>query len=249
LQASLGSAALQKLTSASANMSHSSSFDYSIDDVAATIMDDESVDQVTSGGECGRFISSHPGARLVRGALSGKITFRTIVDDPASFKAQFSNLGGVSINDDPGKQTVAVSDKQNQQIVVLLTQFEPGLDATARPVQKAVTPSPNRSPASEDAITHIYVQQDATDSPDAGAKIVAALKLAWPKAKVETKVQTIPTQRMPDKAQVRFFNASDIEVANKCRDFLKATNLNANVVRVGLPAPSRQLEVWLPKVR
>jgi hypothetical protein len=185
----------------------------------------------------------------VRGALSGKITFVASVDDPASFKAQFSKLGDVSIEDDPGKQKVAVSDKQSEQIVVLLTQFEPSPTGSAQLVQHPITPAPSRDPASTGAVAHIYLQQDASLPPGAGAKVAAALQAAWPKAKVETKVERVQSQKMPSTAQIRFFNAADVELANKCQNFLKAANVGANVVRVGLPAPSHQLEVWLPRAQ
>ena len=95
----------------------------------------------------------------------------------------------------------------------------------------------------------MYVQEDATDTPEAGAKVVQLLRKGWPTANVESQIQKIPTQKMPEVAQVRYFNASDEAFANRCVEILKHAYPNARVVRIGLPSPKGQLEVWLPRKR
>jgi hypothetical protein len=62
-----------------------------------------------------------------------------------------------------------------------------------------------------------------------------------------SEVQKIPTQKMPNVAQVRYFNASDEALANRCAQILQQEYLNARVVRIGLLSPKGQLEVWLPR--
>jgi hypothetical protein len=57
-------------------------------------MDDKSVNTVTAKGGCGKFISTHPGTRLIRGAVIGKMTFTVKVDNPSSVKAQLAKIGG-----------------------------------------------------------------------------------------------------------------------------------------------------------
>ena len=93
----------------------------------------------------------------------------------------------------------------------------------------------------------MYVQEDATESPEAGTKVVELLRNGWPTANIESQVQKIPPQKMPDTAQVRYFNASDEALANRCVGILKQAYPNARVVRIGLPSPKGQLEVWLPR--
>ena len=45
------------------------------------------------------------------------------------------------------------------------------------------------------------------------------------------------------------FNESDLAIANRCVEILRKAYPDARVVRIGLPSPKGQLEVWLPKVR
>jgi hypothetical protein len=95
----------------------------------------------------------------------------------------------------------------------------------------------------------MYVQEDSTEAPEAGTRVVQLLRKGWPSADIESAVQKIPTQKMPDVAQVRYFNASDEPLANRCVEVLKQEYPTARAVRIGLPSPKGQLEVWLPRKR
>ena len=230
------------------NLKQSQDIQYTIAD--AQIMDDKSVEQVTGQGNCGKYISGHPGMRLIRGTVLGKMTFTVKVDNPATVKAQLAKIGGLSINDNPGSSTLSIADNESQPIVQLLSEFGTSQNASVSPT----TPKPDevvasRSPASVDVRAHMYVQEDAADTPEAGTKVVQLLRKGWPTANVESQVQKVPTQKMPDVAQVRYFNASDEAFANRCVQILKQAYPNARVVRIGLPSPKGQLEVWLPKKR
>jgi hypothetical protein len=253
LAANLGSGALQGLDSAGVNLKQSQNITYTIADTQIQIMDDNSVELVTGQGNCGKYISSHPGMRLIRGTVLGKMTFTVKVDNPATVKAQLAKIGGFSISDNPGSSTVSVADNDSQPIVELLSEFGNGPTAsiahpTPHPVEASV--SINRSPTSvEPQSPHMYVQMDVQDNPALGVKVVQLLRSSWPSADVESKVQKIPTQKMPDKAQVRYFNESDLAIANRCVGILREAYPDVRVVRIGLPSPKGQLEVWLPKVK
>jgi hypothetical protein len=251
LAANLGSRALQGLDSAGVSLKQSSSVKYSIAETQIQIMDDKSVDTVTAKGGCQKYISTHPGSRLIRGAVIGKMTFTVKVDNPASVKAQLAKIGGFTVTDNPQASTLNIADAQSAPIVELLSEFGGRASAassstTPKPVEAAVPPVP--SPASVDVSTHMYVQEDVKDTPAAGARVVQLLQTGWPTAKVENEVQRIPSQTMPDVAQVRYFNEADAAKAQRCVGILKKVYPNARVVRIGLPSPKGQLEVWLPKV-
>jgi hypothetical protein len=251
LAANLGSRALQGLDSAGVSLKQSSSVQYSIAETQIQIMDDKSVDTVTAKGGCEKYISTHPGTRLIRGAVIGKMTFTIKVDNPASVKAQLAKIGGFTVTDNPQASTLNIADAQSAPIVELLSQFGGRASATSspttpKPVEAALSPVP--SPASVDVSTHMYVQEDVRDTPASGAKVVQLLQTGWPSAKVENEVQRIPSQTMPDVAQVRYFNEADVAKAQRCVEILKKVYPNARVVRIGLPSPKGQLEVWLPKV-
>ena len=251
LAANLGSGALQGLDSAGVNLKQSQDIQYTIADTQIQIMDDKSVEHVTGQGDCGKFISGHPGMRLIRGTVLGKMTFTVKVDNPATVKAQLTKIGGFSINDNPGSSTLSIADNESQPIVQLLSEFGTSQNASLSPTtpKPVEAPAPSRSPASVDVRAHMYVQEDATDTPQAGTRVVQLLRKGWPTAHIESQVQKIPTQTMPDVAQVRYFNASDEAFANRCLELLKQAYPNARAVRSGLSSPKGQLEVWLPRKR
>ena len=263
LAANLGAGALQGLNSAGVKLKQSQNIQYTIADAQIQIMDDKSVEYVTAQGDCGKFISSHPGTRLIRGTVLGKMTYLIKVDNPATVKAQLAKIGGFSNNDNPGSSTLSIADNESQPIVLLLSEFGTSRNAsvsatTPTPVQVAVPvlhpapptpppPSPGSSPAPIKIGPHMDVQEDATDTREAGTRVVQLLRRGWPTANVESQVQKIPPQNMPDVAQVRYFNASDEVSANRCVEILKQAYPDARAVRIGLPSPKGELEVWLPR--
>jgi hypothetical protein len=263
LAANLGAGALQGLNSAGVKLKQSQNIQYMIADAQIQIMDDKSVEYVTAQGDCGKFISLHPGTRLIRGTVLGKMTYLIKVDNPATVKAQLAKIGGFSINDDPGSSTLSIADNESQPIVLLLSEFGTSRNAsvsatTPTPVQVAVPvlhsapaipapPSPGTRPAPIKVGPHMDIQEDATDTREAGTRVVQLLRRGWPTANIESQVQKIPPQNMPNVAQVRYFNASDEVSANRCVDILKQAYPDARAVRIGLPSPKGELEVWLPR--
>lgn len=279
LNANLGSNVMQGLDSAGVDLQHTSNVQYTIANAAIQIMDDKTVEEVTGQGNCGTYIAAHPGMRLIRGAVMGKMTFTVKVDNPASVKAQFAKIGGFSVNDNPESSTLSVSDNAIQPIVILLSEITatPALAPVAAPIRKgavrfemgekppvekpapiaATRPGPVKlaslSSTGTAATTaaapqnKIYIQQDVKDKADAGAKVIQLIRAAWPGANVVPKVERIPTAKMPPTPQVRFFNASDAALAEKLLAIFKQTYPKARVVRIGLPSPPGQIEIWLPK--
>lgn len=243
----LGSDALQQLTNASLGVSHQADLEYSIDNVQVLLMDLKTVDQVTRTGECGDYVSKHPKSRLIRGLVLGKVSFRFATDNPISAEAKLPKIGGISAKSNPNNSTVTVTDDQPSQILEMVSILGPEpIGQNTASVTPQVTPPPALVPTGG---PHVFLQQDKADEPNAGSQIAAKLQANWPGARVETKVERIPTSKMPSTPQVRFFNAGDQALANTCRDRLKAaTGIEARVVRIGLVAPAGQLEVWLQKV-
>jgi hypothetical protein len=263
LTANVGSNAIDGLDSAGVSLKQGSNVQYSIDNVQIQVLDDKSLAQLVSGGNCGKFIKDNPGTRLIRGLVTGRVTFTVEVSDPASAQAKLSKIGGLSISDDPGSSTVRVSDPDSQPIVLLLSEFAPPPitpnPATAiappppapkpieRPQTAATSPAPAPEPASTQA--HIYVQQDVNSPAEDGQNAVQLLRQDWPTAIVESKVELIPSKKMPATPQIRYFTDADSGIAAKCLSMLQGKYPTMRVVRVGLTSPRGQLEVWLPKAK
>ena len=93
LAANLGSGALQGLDSAGVNLKQSQGIQYTIADAQIQIMDDKSVEKVTGQGNCGNYVSDHPGMRLIRGTVLGKMTFTVRVDNPARGSPSMTSAG------------------------------------------------------------------------------------------------------------------------------------------------------------
>jgi hypothetical protein len=252
LTANLGSHAIAGLNSVGVDLQQSQNVQYTITDTEIQIMDDKTVDQVTGQRNCGSYISSHPGIRLIRGAVNGKMTFTVKLNNPASVKAQLEKIGGFSLNDNPQSSTLSIADLQSGPIVLLLSEFATSSNAVApvptpKPVQ--TTAAAERSAASTEGKPHMFVQMDERDNETTGTNVVQLLRAQWPSAIIEGKVERIPSQKMPDNAQVRYFNDSDAEIANRCGSIMKQVYPATRVVRIGLPSLKGQLEVWLPKAK
>jgi hypothetical protein len=65
--------------------------------------------------------------------------------------------------------------------------------------------------------------------------------------KVASDIEKIDSSRMPRVTQVRFFNDSDKASADLALKIVSVSRPNAVAVRVGIPAPQGQLELWLTK--
>lgn len=276
-QITLGSNALQSVTSAGLNLTHTNSLKYSIDDVSVQLMDMKTLGQLTATGECGTYVAGHPGVRLIRGVVMGKISFTMSANNPGSVQAQLKSLGGGSVSTNADSSSVTVADQKSTQILQMLAVIEAPPQAVqpdrnpasvdhghyhhahpgstpepppikvAAPIIREAQTAQVASPPIGNFVARVYLQQDAADPPAFGTRFAQALKDNWPKAQVIQQVEKIPSAKMPGGAQVRFFNAADLDIANKCRDHLKSIGIDARVVRVGLTAPQGQLEVWLPK--
>jgi hypothetical protein len=124
-----------------------------------------------------------------------------------------------------------------------------------KPPSQGPNPVPNVSAARAVLVTvaapalpskgHVYVQRDQSDQSHADAAIVAALQRSgFP---VVPQVEAIPSSKMPDVAQVRYFNSTDLATASRALTVLRASFPDAQLKRIPLPSPDGQLEVWLPK--
>jgi hypothetical protein len=91
---------------------------------------------------------------------------------------------------------------------------------------------------------HVYVQVDAADGPAVGRRLVK--QLADLKIDVSPQVERIATGKMPSSPQVRYFHAEDEAKAQEVLTSIQQEYPKAVLVPLRVPAPSGQLEVWLP---
>lgn len=135
----LGSEAFQKITDASLDLSHRADLVYSIDHVQVLLMDLRTVDHLSHTGACALYLAQHPRTRIIRGLVTGKISFKFSNDNPASAQAELSKLGGVSAKTDPNNSTVTVADDQPSQILEILSVPIPSTVTRSTAVRKVVS--------------------------------------------------------------------------------------------------------------
>ncbi|WP_124846733.1 hypothetical protein [Acidipila sp. EB88] len=241
--ANLGEKAIEGLGGAGVDLTHNSELNYSVEDVQSQIMDSASIEAIEDAtSACGRFLVKHPGLRLVRGVIIGKISFTVSVDNPAKVQAKLNDLGGLTVKDDPGSSSVTVSDKKSEPVVLLLST----LSSSGSFQQPIKLEAVNRPPPNA-ATRRVYVQQDSSDTSGLGSRVVSAINSRTPELKVVQKIEKLPSEKMPDLAQVRFGNSADSQEANKVLSVLQTFYPRARAVRLGLAAANGQIEVWLPR--
>lgn len=250
VDAGLDPKAIKGLSDAHVKIENSDTYQLSIEDPKITWLDDAAVEEITALDRCSRLIKQKGHVWLVRGAVSGKRVFEIASKDEGALGGKSQTIGQLSISGNLATSKVAIRDTESQSFLLLVSEIVPSADQ--REGVKIIRPSEVRVENLQNG--KIYVQQDATDDRFRGASIVQALQneLHLP---VVAKVELVPTAKMPSTPQVRYFNDSDLEEANSILNVLRAKlDLTASrdkapvAVRVRLPAPTGQLEVWIPKV-
>jgi hypothetical protein len=184
----LGSDALQQLTSASLDLSHQANLVYSIDQVQVLLMDLKTVDHVSRTGACGDYVSQHPRTRLIRGLVLGKISFKFSTDNPISASAKLPKLGGISAKGDPNNSTVTVADDQPSQILEMVSILLPA----PMPVS-AAKPSPEPPPAPKSVRLSLPTISPTTSS----APLIPASPPMSPSIALPAPGASLPAPRIP----------------------------------------------------
>ncbi len=168
--------------------------------------------------------------RFVRGYVSVKRDFTISSSQTISLDLGAKKVGTLKITPLAGSKEIKITDEQPANFIqiVQLVKGEPGQS----------TPLPQGTGT-------IYIQIDVADTTAGGKNLLAELKNAG--LTVESHIEKIPSAQMPRFSQVRYFNEADKEKAFKILSLVRRISPEASAVRLGLPAPSGQIEVWLAK--
>jgi hypothetical protein len=176
---------------------------------------------------------------LVRGYILGQRTFLLKNEKANDVKGNIPKIASFNVSVGSGDASLNLTDDAEVKFLQIVSQV------TIAPTSTnlvAVT-----KPEVIGGTGRVYVQRDRADLTNKAKLIVDALRAA--SFNVVSKVETVDSARMPKAAQVRYFNESDKPMAEGAlREFQKQFP-NASIVRIGLPAPSGQLEIWLPKAQ
>ncbi|WP_256081067.1 hypothetical protein [Massilia sp. YIM B04103] len=197
------------------------------------LIDDSKYATLTGSSTC-RSILSGKQLWIVRGYAIGKRTFSFGRTVDRTGKAQIAKIGSFKIDFGSGNSLLKVVDDQPAKFVQIISAITIEQNETKRTL-----------PSVPKGGGRIFVQKDRQDSSGTSQNVVASLRAA--NFKVEDNVESIDSSKMPRLAQVRFFNENDRDLATQAAAQLKGQFPDISILKLRLPAPAGQLEVWLPR--
>ena len=210
---------------------------YSVKNTTAQMLSDSEISKLSAGQECGAIIKKQP-TWLVRGYITGQRNFSTKNEAVNKVKGKIQKFGSFNIDIGTGNALLSIVDDNSKKFLQIIS------EVTFMPEASTTTVS---LPTVLAANGRIYVQKDRADNSTIAENIVKQLMNAsFP---VDKTVEKIDSSRVPKVAQIRYFNQDDKDQAGRVAEILKGNLPNIKLVRIGLPAPKGQLEVWLPQVK
>lgn len=219
-----------------------SSVNLSISETALDVWTDSGVRAGLSSDSCRKVLEPSITYRLIRGLVKGKREFVFGLNRAAKAGVTVSKIANFNAEVSGDGSTMKISDTKPETFVIVVSEVT--VPPTKTEQIKLTAPSTPPTPTSGGKV---YVQQDSSDNPANGKKIVELLKEQ--KLNVASLVEKIPTSKMPSSTQVRYFRAEDESKAEEVLRTLKKEYPEAKLVALRVPAPAGQLEVWLPRTR
>jgi hypothetical protein len=192
--------------------------------------------QLLARGDCKGAVPAST-AWLVRGYVLGQRTFLLKNEKANIVKGKIEKIASFNVSVGSGDASLNITDDAEVGFLQIVSQV--AVAATS------LAPATVTKPQVLAATGRVYVQRDRVDSTSKAESVVAALQSAA--FGVAGSIERIDSSRMPKAAQVRYFNEGDRPGAERALVELQKQFPDAKLVRVGLPAPVGQLEVWLPK--
>jgi hypothetical protein len=195
---------------------------------------------------------------LVRGYIIGQRDFE-LSDVRTNGVGLTSKVGSFKITPN-GNDAIALSDDQPERFLQIVSEVAAPPDPTLighhhayfvgrpPPVAPVAVSKPARAlaPPAPASQGRLYIQRDVADDPASALAVQSGLTAQG--YDVVKGIEKIPSAKMPSSAQVRYFNQADLAKATQVAAALKGlVNANVKVVRIPLPSPPGQLEIWLQR--
>ncbi|WP_310596723.1 hypothetical protein [Aeromonas aquatica] len=225
---------IKKLIDAGVKFSDKDEVSLKVSNSALELIDDTTYSALTNTSAC-RTVLSGRELWIVRGYAIGKRTFVFSSDVEKTAEGKIEKIGSFNIDFGSGNRALKVTDDQPEKFVQIISavKIEQGIAMTSLPSTPLGT-------------GRIYIQKDRQDTSSASQNVLNNLRAA--SFKVQSNIESIDSSKMPRIAQVRFFNESDREQAQEAASALKSQFPDISVIRLNIPSPMGQLEVWLPRV-
>lgn len=200
------------------------------------VLADNDIKRILTIADCQSAIPKSS-AWLVRGYILGQRNFTLKSENANNVKGKIEKIASFNIDVGSGNQSVTVTDESETAFLQIVSQLNPQTTGLLAAVEQ---------PKQAGGKGRVYIQRDRQDASKNAESVATALQTA--SFNVEQRIERIDSSRMPKLPQVRYFNETDKTMAEKALGELKKFFPAAILVRVGLPAPPEQIEVWLPRI-
>lgn len=224
---------IKKLVDAGVKLKDKDEVTFKVAESKLELIDDTTYNALSSKVECKSVLSGKE-LWVVRGYAIGKRSFVFGSEIDRTGKAKIEKIASFDVDFGSGNSSLKVTDEKPAKFVQIISAVK---------IEQGVTKS--FSPLVPVGTGRVFIQKDRQDASRASQTVVNSLRTA--NFKVESNVESIDSSKMPRGAQVRFFNENDRELANKAAETLKSQFPDISVLKLKLPAPTGQLEVWLPR--
>lgn len=193
-------------------------------------LDDNQVRNVVSLNQICKAAINGKEVRFVRGYVSVKRNFTASSLNAIDVTLGAEKIGTLTIKPLAAAKEIKIVDEEPARFIQI--------------IQLVKGEASGGTPAISDKGL-VYIQIDATDSSRAGDQLTRDLQLGG--YAVSSDLEKISHEMMPKVSQVRYFNDSDKAKADQVLGIVRRLSPDAITVRLGLPAPAGQIEVWLTR--
>ena len=253
MELGLDEAVFKDLVKLGANVKDTDTLTLSITDGKRQALDDQSLKALTGEPTCRAALKemNFDGKTvwIVRGYIYGTRDFKVTRNTDIIATAEVTKIGKFKFEPVNTDATIILKDEQSTGFLQIISevaiqkeadQTEPGS------LTKVAAPSGGLLGTNFYLTSGTtYIQMEKGDPSTAGIELINTLKqLSW---NVSNNVQKVEPTLMPKSSQIRYFHDEDKVNAEKLQNDLKTTHPELKIVRLVIPAPTGQLEIWLTK--
>ena len=209
-------------------------FELSVANAAGRFLLDDELTDVIAQPNCSAYLKGKT-LLLVRGYVTGQRKYLLQRARNAGADIGVTKIGNLKV-DASSNAGVSLSDEAPTEFLQIVSKVSLPEGSTVAVVAAPTVPR---------GAGRVFVQRDTADSSGTANEVKTGL--AGQEFNVVPQVEAIESRRMPDTAEVRYFNRGDEAEADKALSVLRRVDPKATKRYIGLNAPDGQLEVWLPK--
>jgi len=241
--------AIKTLANFGVSIKDTDKIDLSVKKTQVQALADNDLWKLLAQPECRKAILPAANAWLIRGYILGQRSFVLSNENVRNINGKLEKVGAFNIDVSSGKSSLSLNDEDEVGFLQIVSQIDfippkggKGIKAL-KLSDLALVVTPLRVIGTSG---HVYIQRDRLDTTDRAESV--AKQLQENSLAVTTSIEKIDGSYMPRLAQIRYFNDIDKPLALRALQELQKYFPDASLVKVELPAPVGQLEVWFPKV-